>query len=162
VLLVEDSRLIVSTGLNDRNVARVRIGQPVTIIVDHTDGRASGTVTSVAPAPAEDGLYAVEIALGAEAKLRPGTLVTARFDDERAPAALRAPLDAIVYRNDKSWVFVLDATATKSPARLQAVALGDPDGDQIVVRDGLKEGDRVVGEGAQFLQDGQMVGVVTP
>jgi RND family efflux transporter MFP subunit len=159
VLVVEDTkRLVVKVGLTERELARTEAGRGASLVLDDGSAPLAAQVTSIAPAPGDDGLYSVEVSPpAAKAALRPGTLVTVRFDEQQAAPSVRMPLDAVVYRQDKTWVFVVP---DGSSARLREVQVDRADGKDVLVRSGLTDGERIVREGAQFLQDGQAVRVV--
>jgi len=161
VLVIEDTkRLVVKVGVTEIELARVQSGQGAGLIVDGSDAVIPATVTSIAPAPGDDGLYSVEVAPEAgRAAFRPGTLVTVRFEDRAATRAVHVPLDALVYRDDKTWVFVVGG-AGDTKAHLREVAVDRADRKEVLVRNGLADGDRIVREGAQFLEDGQPVRVI--
>jgi multidrug efflux system membrane fusion protein len=90
----------------------------------------------------------------------PGTQVTMRFSEARPAEALRIPLDALVHRRDQDFVFVLDESGGQAVARLRPIAVGPVAGTSLAVRRGLAAGERIVAEGAYFLQDGQAVRVL--
>jgi multidrug efflux pump subunit AcrA (membrane-fusion protein) len=165
VLVVESTRrLVVKVGVNEREYPRVTPGMPVSLTADGNATPFPATVTSVAPAPGADGLYAVEVApaAGAALPLPPGALVTVAFDEDALPNHLRVPLDAIVYRDDKAAVFVVVTDAGATRARLHEVTVDRWDGKDALVRADLKDGDAIVREGAYFLQDGQTIQVLAP
>lgn len=162
VLLLEDTqRMVVKVGLNERDLARVAPGEKASLVLDGAAVEIPARVDRIAPAPGEDGLFEVEVSpsAGQKANLRPGSLLTVRFEDEAKLPAVRVPLDAIVNRDDRTWVFVVDAgaRATTSQATLREVSFDRADGKDVLVRSSLKDGDRIVREGACFLRDGQTV-----
>jgi RND family efflux transporter MFP subunit len=87
---------------------------------------------------------------------------TATVHVQLAPAdgLLRLPMAAVFGREGadghfRSFVWLLDRTSMQ--VREQAVAVARPEGDEIVVADGLKTGDVVVTAGAHVLTSGQKV-----
>jgi RND family efflux transporter MFP subunit len=165
VLVVESTRrLVVKLGVNEREVPRVTPGMAVSLVAEGNATRFPATVTSVAPAPGADGLYAVEVApvAGAALPLLPGALVTVGFDEDAGPTHLRVPLDAIVYREDKAGVFAVVTEGGASRAVLHEVTVDRWDGKDALVRAPLADGDAIVREGAYFLQDGQAIRVLAP
>lgn len=162
VLVIEDTNcLVVRVGVNERELARIKPAQLAKLVLDGSGAEIPAVVTSISPAPGADGLYAVEVSPGPEAKasLRPGTLLTVRFADAVTTPSVRMPLDALVHKDDRTWVFTLDAPK-EDVAHLREVRVDRADQKDVLVRTGLKDGDRIVREGAQFLQDGQAVRVV--
>jgi RND family efflux transporter MFP subunit len=162
VLVLEDtSRLLVRMGVNERERERITVAQRA--LLRHDDGSVplNAEVTSIAPAPGPDGLYAVELSTLAEdrPKWAPGTMVTVELS---APSEQRVhvPLDALVHRADKTWVFVVASAGREVKAELRELAVDRVRGRDVGVRAGLREGDRFIREGAQFLTDGQTVHVI--
>jgi len=73
--------------------------------------------------------------------------------------ALAVPQSSLLYDGGAAYVFVLDAS---SHARRTQVETGMRDGDMVEVLAGLTGGERIVGSGAAFLQDGDPVRTVAP
>jgi cobalt-zinc-cadmium efflux system membrane fusion protein len=76
--------------------------------------------------------------------------VGVRIHSQRQRSGMLAPVSAIL-RNDENLPFVYVLQSDGSFAR-RVVALGDRIGDDDVVSEGLKAGDRIVVDGALFLQ----------
>ncbi|NBU29857.1 MAG: efflux RND transporter periplasmic adaptor subunit, partial [Caulobacteraceae bacterium] len=71
--------------------------------------------------------------------------------------ALVTPQSAVVFRNSRPGVFVIDA---KSQAHFRPVTTGARVGKSVEIAEGLNVGERVVVNGAGFLSDGDTVRVV--
>jgi RND family efflux transporter MFP subunit len=146
--------LVVKAGATARELGALRLGQAASLAGDEGEPPRPGRVTSLATTPnASDGLYAVEVTPAASDRLRPGALVRIRFAVTADASALRMPLEALVHRQDRDFVFVLDGGTVHQVA----VEVDEAEGREIVVRSGLRGGERIVAEGAYFLQDGQSV-----
>lgn len=159
VLIVDETaRLVLKVGVTDRDLKRLKEGQTVTVTPEDGSPSFPGRVSSVAPSPSpEDGLYAVEIAPASTRKLTAGVLMQVRFEGPQLQA-VRIPLDALVHRSDRDFVFVLEG-ANPIKTKLQPVEVSKGEGKTLLLRGGLKGGERIVAEGAYFLQDGQTVRV---
>lgn len=159
VLIVDETaRLVLKVGVTDRDLTRVKEGQAVTVSLEHGGADFPGRVSSVASSPAvEDGLYAVEITPASQRQLTAGVLLQVRFDGPQA-TAVHIPLEALVHRQDRDFVFVLEGQ-NPSKVKLQPVEVGKGEGRSLLLRGGLKGGERIVAEGSYFLQDGQSVRV---
>ena len=148
--------LVAKASATARDLLVLKLGQASSLVADEGGPPFAGRVTSLATTPnASDGLYAVEVTPKEPLRLRPGALVRLRFaaTAEPAAAALRIPLEALVHREDRDFVFVLEA----GKVRQVPVEVDEAEGREIVVRSGLRDGARIVAEGAYFLQDGQSV-----
>jgi RND family efflux transporter MFP subunit len=160
VLVIDDTdRLVVKVGVNERELARVKINQSAKLVLDGKGGAASmpAVVTSIGPAPLEDGLYPVEVSPTSATNLHQGTLLTVEFDEPARKPAMVVPLDALVHRDQKTWAFVLAPSPKETRAKIREVALGHVEGKDVVVLSGLNDGERIIREGAYFLRDGQVV-----
>jgi len=165
VVLDTTGVLEVTGGATEREAKALRVGQGVELLTE--DGGASfrGRLSALATTPNPmDGLYAVEVSPEAAAPtLRPGALLRMRFAarPDQTPG-WRIPLEALVHRLDHDYVFVVEAAASGGVARLRPVETGAAEGRDVTVRSGLSGGERIVAEGAYFLQDGQAVRLLEP
>jgi RND family efflux transporter MFP subunit len=162
VVLENTKRMIIETGITERELARVKEGQQATLMLEG-GAPLSAVVTSIAPAPLGDGLYAVELtptAVPEGSALRPGTLLEVHFLDTSGAREVRIPLDAIVHRDDADWALVVRPAADATKVEMRKLDLVRVDGKDVVVRAGLTEGDQIVREGGFFLRDGQIVRVL--
>jgi multidrug efflux pump subunit AcrA (membrane-fusion protein) len=72
--------------------------------------------------------------------------------------ALLIPRDALVYRGNRSGVFVVESDVV----RFQTIETGIAEADRIEVRTGLTEGATVVTRGANLLKNGDAVQIMHP
>jgi RND family efflux transporter MFP subunit len=162
VIIDSSGRLVAKAGATERELAQLSLGMPASLTLG--DGASlPGRLTSLAAAPnSDDGLYAVEATPEGlrRASILPGTLVKLRITGTRSADALQIPLDALVHRRDQDFVFVLEGSGAAVSVHLRPIAVGQVQGTTLAVREGLKPGERIVGEGAYFLQDGQAVRVL--
>lgn len=163
VLLVDETaQLVLKVGITDRDLRRVKEGQKVTVGPEDGQAAFEGRVATVGASPApEDGLYAVEIQPASARKLTAGVLMQVRFEGPQEQA-VRIPLESLVHRQDRDHVFVVVGDGTSAKVRLQPVDVARSEGKTLLLRTGLRGGERIVAEGAYFLQDGQAVRVADP
>jgi membrane fusion protein, multidrug efflux system len=93
--------------------------------------------------------------LSAPAELRSGTFARIEVPGEGAPAGVWVPRSAVVERGDLTGVFV----AAAGRAELRWVSTGEPVGDRIPVRAGLRADEPVI-DAPGALRDGQPVEVI--
>jgi RND family efflux transporter MFP subunit len=149
--------LVVKASATARELLTLRLGQTASLAGDEGGPSVAGRVSSLATTPdASDGLYAVEVTPAESRRLRPGALVRVRFAASAEAPFLRVPLDALVHRQDRDFVFVLEGRKV----RQVAVEVDEAEGREIAVRTGLSGAERIVAEGAYFLQDGQSVRIL--
>jgi RND family efflux transporter MFP subunit len=155
LVLDETGRIVVKLGVTEREVGLLKAGQPVVLAVDGGGAPLAAKVTSIGPAPLDDGLYAIEVtpADPHAPGLRPGALVTATFQPIVQQRTVKLPLDAIVRRDGKSFVYVV----AKNVVASRELAIAREDGRDVYVAAGLADGEHLVREAAEFLHDGQAV-----
>jgi RND family efflux transporter MFP subunit len=86
--------------------------------------------------------------------LRPGQYGKVRASINTAKGAILVPQRAVTELQGIRQVAIVDA---EDKVKIQAVQLGDTVGNQWIVRDGLKAGERVVVEGVQKVRQGMQV-----
>ncbi|MCU0242784.1 MAG: efflux RND transporter periplasmic adaptor subunit [Vicinamibacteria bacterium] len=163
VLIIDSSHeWVVRAGVNERQRGLIRAGMAAALAAQ--DGRTTpGRVFSLATTPnVEDGLFTVEVKPeGArEAAWLSGTLLTVSLETASSAGHARIPLDALVHRRDRDLVFLIEKTERGFIARARPIVADHVEGAEISVREGLKGGERIIAEGAYFIQDGQAVRVM--
>jgi membrane fusion protein, multidrug efflux system len=154
------SGTIVRAALPDRDVVRVRIGDPAVVRVDARDGRElRGTVRQIAAAAdPRTGTYAVEIALDVPDGLASGMIGRVEILPGGAERLRTVPVESLLEADgDRATLFALgpDGRAKRIPVEVAFVR-----GEQAAVRGGLAGVTRVVTDGAAYLNDGAAVRVL--
>ena len=155
---------IVRAALSDRDVVRLRLGDPATVSVDAFPEQALAGRITVLPGAADpaSGLFNIEVELAAApVKLVSGLSARVRIDAVVAGESMLpyAPIAAVIEADgDRAAVFVLEnGRATRRAVRIAFIAPA-----AIAVLEGLKVGEIVVTDGALYLEDGEAVQLVTP
>jgi RND family efflux transporter MFP subunit len=89
-------------------------------------------------------------------RLKPGMFVEVRIVIGKKEDVLVIPRKALLYKQNKTYVFVMDQNHVSQ----REVLLGLTEEDDVEVADGLNEGEVIVVVGVEGLQDGQRVDVV--
>jgi RND family efflux transporter MFP subunit len=150
---------VLRVGLADRDVVRVRIGDPATVRLDAFPDRViAGHVRQIAGAATMGtGSYAVEIALDDASGLSAGMIGSASIAAAGRGTLPTIPIDALLEADgDRASVYVLAGDR----ARRRAVRVGAIQDDRVAVREGLGDASRVVVTGAAYLTDGAAVRVL--
>ncbi|MBD9358512.1 efflux RND transporter periplasmic adaptor subunit [Methylomonas sp. EbA] len=154
--LIRQNRLEWRGELTAGQIAQIQPGQATQLSLP--DGSiAEARVRQLAPALDEQsrlGLMYADILPGSHA--RAGMYASGRIELSQRPA-LTVPAASVVIRDGRSYVLKLHSAATTSPVSLQEVDTGRRQGVEIEIVHGLSETDRVVVEGAGFLNDGDLV-----
>ncbi|MBC7982526.1 MAG: efflux RND transporter periplasmic adaptor subunit [Candidatus Obscuribacterales bacterium] len=159
VLGAQDRGYVVRVGLADREIVQVKIGDIAEVQLDaHPDVKFAAHVTEVASGADErSGMFQVELRL-APSKLRLVSGLVARVALIPASASnterVYVPIGAIVEGDGrKASVFVLQGDVAKR----RSIDVAFIDGVNVAITQGLVAGEKVVTDGALYLQDGERV-----
>jgi macrolide-specific efflux system membrane fusion protein len=155
MILSDLSALIAKTELNQIDVAKVRLGQRVTLTLDALPGKSfKAKVTKIAPASTlpkgkDVEVFPIEATLepaGTEV-IKPGMTADVKIHVETKPGVLKLPIEAVLKEKGKSYVNrVTDdprggGRTKQSRALVKVGARNDRD---IEITDGIAAGDRVL------------------
>lgn len=156
--LIRGGRLEWRAEVPSADLGRLQPGATARLIAP-AGGTVEGKVRSVAPSvdPAtRNGLVYVDLpASTAEGAVRAGMFARGEFELGRSPA-LAVPQSAVVLREGFAYVYQLAADDRVSQRK---VGIGRRVGELVEIVDGLAADARVVGSGAGFLADGDLVRV---
>ena len=136
------------------DVAYVRSGDSVNISTDSYPDTFHGRISYIAPAldPNTRTLQARIVTENPGDKLKKDMYVTATVSAGAIANALTVP-DAAVLRDSENQPFVYVQSSTKqNEFARRLVQLGDSHGGRTQITSGVKEGERVIGDGSLFLQ----------
>jgi RND family efflux transporter MFP subunit len=133
----------------------VKIGQPVTVVLDSSSGPVSGTVNEIVPAidPSSRALL-VKVTLPPGAMVRSGSFGRLRLPRGSRQAVV-VPAGAIAHRGDIQTVFV----AENGVARIRMITASDARDGQAEVLSGVQSGERIVYPRPAILADGSVIEV---
>ncbi len=149
--------VFVTGPVGEREIARVRTGQPTVLIVDAYPGRTfKGTVSAVVPgADAASRTFPVKVTVdNADGALKAGMFARVAVRVGGGRTALFLPKDAVVRRSGHEYVFLVEG----DEAQLVRVETGAIVDGLVEVRGpGLTAGRQAVTLGNEFLQPGMKV-----
>jgi RND family efflux transporter MFP subunit len=157
VTIVDLSRVIAVVNVIERDYPDVHVGQEATIATDAYPGRQfTGHVARMAPVLVEASRQArVEIEIpNGDGLLAPGMFVRVRIEFAEHPKVQAVPEIALVRREDKQGVFVVNAA--DNTVKFVPVATGISAGGLIEITSGEMSGP-VVTLGQHLLEDGAKV-----
>jgi membrane fusion protein (multidrug efflux system) len=164
LILGEESQgYVLKVPMSDRDAAQLSVGMrgearisalgdaPVAVSVLEIDGRADPVT----------GAFEVSFALPADARLRSGQLGNIAVAVSGGDAGqIAIPATALFgLRDDEGLVYVLDA---KNRVRARNVLVGPLTDSALIIRSGLSAGERIVVQGIEKLQPGDLIRSVTP
>jgi len=158
IRIVDNSQLEATLNVPEREIARLKPGQPVELSADALPGQVFvGEVARVAPVvEAGTGTFRVVSTFSGAGALQPGMFGRLRIQYDARPDALVVPRTALVEDGGEPAVFVV----RDGRAQRVALTLGAEEGGVVEVRAGLKAGDAVVTAGKATLRDGARVQVM--
>jgi len=152
---------IVRAALSDRDVVRVREGHVAEVSLDAFPGRIfAARVTEIAAAAdPQTGTYEMKLAVDpAGARFVQGLVAKVVISDQEAESVAVVPVTSLLEADgSEATVFVV---AADNVAKRVAVRTGRLLGERVEVIAGLSPGDRVVTEGAAWLDDDDAVRVL--
>ena len=155
--MVRQGRMEWRGEVTPSEVGRVKLGQEVHVTLA-TGTELTGKVRAISPtADLQTRNIIVYVDLPRHEELTAGTFAKGRFVLGESPA-LTVPATAIVVRDGHNYVFVVGADNKATQRKVQT---GRRVGDRVEVVDGLTAEEGVAVKGAGFLNEGDLVKVVT-
>jgi len=153
LMLVDTSSLKFKTTIGQDSVIQLSPGQQLSLYVDSYPGRTfAGTVSSIGPIAVSTGeVFPVEITVNNAGGLMAG--MSARSTLIIKSQGIAIPLDAVQQENGQNFVFVADDS--KVSRRLVRTGFGNE--TEVLVLEGLSEGEEVVTTSLNILADGMQV-----
>lgn len=142
----------VTVSISDRDVMSIRPGMEVTVTADARPDAVRGKVVSVDPAAdLRTRTFTAKIEVpNPDGALLPGMIASVRLARTVGRNAIVLPQDALVTQLDGIGVF-LDQGGV---ARWRPVKVGAVVHDQVIIEDGLADGEKVIVTGHRELADG--------
>jgi HlyD family secretion protein/macrolide-specific efflux system membrane fusion protein len=153
LLTVADlSTLIVKVDLNQIDVAKVTLGQKVSITLDALPGKAyEAVITKIAPASItpkdkQVDVFPVEATLArSDALIKPGMTADVRIHIEKKEKVLALPIEAVVKEGGKQFVQkVVMGDKGKQKTEKVEVKVGARNDREVEIASGIVEGDKVL------------------
>jgi RND family efflux transporter MFP subunit len=141
-----------------KHLPRTAAGQAIDVFA--TDAAYTGSIRSLVPTgDVRSQTFEARIDLPSDATRdwTVGQLVSVAIPIRARELALAVPRDALVLRNNGSFVFRINA---ENKAEQIKVEIGDSAGELVAVRGDLAEGDRVAIRGAENLAEGADVKIL--
>jgi len=157
--VVQVDRLKVLVEVPEKDIPFLRTGDRVQVIPAAITGAPlagrSGEIIHLAfKADPLTRTYLAKVAVDNQGgDLRPGMIVRVGLTRLQLPGVIAVPLFSVVDRDGEKVVYV----EANGVARMRPVTLGPVIGERVVIADGLSEGDHLIVQGQQLLNDGAPV-----
>ncbi len=160
IVSLDDLAVIrVDFDVQDRYLPMLAVGTPIQASPDALTGqRFSGRIAQIDTRvnTATRAIKARAEFPNGDGRIRPGMLMKVSID-HGARQAVSVPETAVAYEGDEAYVFVLVSQGGKIKAQKRIVTIGASQDGWVEVQQGLRIGDKVVGDGLNRIQDGQAV-----
>ncbi|NEO29222.1 MAG: efflux RND transporter periplasmic adaptor subunit [Symploca sp. SIO3C6] len=158
--IIENRRLELLLEVTEIQLPQIKTGQSLTITSDSDAGlKLSGKVREIDPVVNQESRQAIiKVDLPTTESLRPGMFLRSLITTSTA-TGLTVPAKAVLPQaNGSAIVYLLNGDNT---VKEHLVEMGELlPGEQVEVRSGLSQGDRIVVKGAAYLKDGDKVEVI--
>lgn len=163
VSLQNNRALYIDFNLPQKYVGQIRQGQVITVIdTQNSDMAISGTISTINSVVDKStrNVQVEGLIDNSSGTLLPGMFVNVKVDSGEAQQLLTLPQTAISFNAYGSTLFVAKAVQGAEEGKSQLVAQqvfvksGDKRGDQVVILEGIEEGDTVVTSGQLKLKNG--------
>ena len=150
--IVNIDELYVETGVTEKEIAFIQIGQKVTINADVLKSTIEGEVVYIGPSAEEQSkTYPVKIKIkNTERTIKPGMFATVEVTADSRPSSLSVEKTAVVKEQDKFFVYA----AQGNKAIKKEITVGLTNHTSYEVLGGLEKGEEVVIVGTDQLKNG--------
>lgn len=156
--IVDNSRLEAVLNVPEREMATMKAGLPIRMMVDALAGQVfEGTVDRISPVvDAQTGTFRVVGVFRGQDRLKPGMFGRLSIVYDERESALTVPRIALVEGSGESAVFVVE----DGKAVRRVLQLGYVNGEFAEVLSGLQVGEKVITQGRVAVRDGAPVDVL--
>ncbi len=156
--LINLSTMKVKTQATESQVGMFQNGQTVDVLISSTNVTTKGTITSVSPLADDSKSYPIEIEIdNPNSRLKVGMIASVEMTGE-LHKALVVPREAVVSKDKENLVYIVE----QEKAKQVKVKLGESDGENVEILEGLTGTEEVVVKGQNTLVDGSTVVVIDP
>ncbi|WP_129596144.1 efflux RND transporter periplasmic adaptor subunit [Anaerophilus nitritogenes] len=146
----------IETNISENMINKVHLGDSVDIFIKSASEKPfSGKISALSPAPNKNELtYPLKISLeNKDALIKAGMFAEIHIVSEKKDNIIAIPSDAVITKEGKQVVFVVNKNTSKS----KEVSLGLDNGKEVEIIKGLNEGDVIVTKGQNYLDEGSKV-----
>ncbi len=158
--VVNFSKMKVKAKVADSYIGKVKMGNPVKIILSDIQDTIQGKISFVSKVVnSMTRTFDIEISLGAtNSDVRPNMLATLNINDEVLTNSISV-LSNLVQKDasGNQYVMVSEGSNDKMTAHKKLVSTGVSYGDRIVITEGLNGSEKLINSGYQEVVDGQFI-----
>ncbi|MGD8782157.1 MAG: efflux RND transporter periplasmic adaptor subunit [Ignavibacteria bacterium] len=153
--IVDISRLKIKTGIPEKDITKIKIGQTASVTCNLYPGKTlEAKVKSISVKADESHNYSVELIIDNPKNiLSAGMYVDVKFEYTTQGSVLNIPRVSLTGSIKNPKVYVVQ----NNKAIQRDILIGDEAGDRLIVLKGISEGEQIITEGQNNLQDGSDV-----
>lgn len=157
-VIINTKTLVAETNVSEKTVSKIQKGQKINITINALNKVVEGTVDSISPnVDAKTRFYTVKTSVdNSSGELKPGMFARVTFPTEKKENVLTVPNEAIVVENGTQYLY----TAVDGVVKKKNVTTGISDDKITEITENLKEGESIILEGQNFLNEGDKVNVL--
>ncbi len=154
--IVDYTKLKLKTGVNESELFSIKKGQAVTVKSELANQMLKGKITGIGMKPlTNSSTYPIEIeANNPKGNFAPGMVVVGEILSKTYRKQIYTSLNHILDDYGKKFVYVINS---EDKAEKRIVELGSIIDEYVIIKSGLAEGDRLVTEGMEMLNEGAPV-----
>ena len=156
--IVDNSKLMIKTGLGEKDIIGIKKGQQVYITSEYYDEPIEGKITGIGIAPVNGSInYPIEIELeNPDITLLPGMVVSGKILRKTYTHVLYTSINNLTQVYDE---YLLYTISSKNRAEEHKVKLGNQIERNVIILSGINPGDLIVVEGANSLSNNTLVDI---
>ena len=159
VTISDMSSVIVGVTVSEQIINSLTKGQEVDVKISAiSNDLIKGQIKTINPAANRMGTYDVDIEIiNTSGTVKSGMFAEVSFSREKGYNSVVVERDVVISKNNEDYVFInRDGVAVKA-----IVSLGIDDGTVVQILRGVEEGDLLVVKGHKYLNDGDLLNVVS-
>ena len=158
IKIVNNSDLKISVIIPENYAGKVFKGSSVIVQIPDIDKEFNSKISFLSQSiGASNRGFTAEASVPAGMNLRPNQVAKVKILDYEAPNSIAVPLNTLQTDEQGKYILVASKEGSNLIARKRQVEIGTLYGDNIEIKQGLKEGDQVITDGFQGLFDGQLI-----
>jgi len=159
IKIVNTSNLKVVTNIPENYLTRVRRGSVVEINIPDANKKLTSKISLISELiDATSRGFIAEAKIPVDPALKPNQSAVMRILDYAAANAVVIPVNTVQSDETTKYVYVLTNLSNgKSVAKKVTVIIGEVYGNNVEIKSGLKNGDKLITEGYQNIYDGQLI-----
>lgn len=158
IKIVNNSDLKISVTIPENYAGKVFKGSPVMVEIPDLNKEFTSKISFLSQSiGATTRGFVAEAPVPAGINLRPNQVAKVKILDYEAPNSIAVPLNTLQTDEKGKYVLVASKEGENLVARKRQVEVGTLYGDNIEIKQGLKEGDELITDGFQGLFDGQLI-----